>query len=110
MDIMRMNETAEVHVNAMRDIIEGSVFKKDKEGFSFLNDVLTKKADGTWDPKMLVSLKKWEKKINNEDYSKHLQGLIEASFVDGTALYVRYYRKNQSTKKWDPINIQFSSL
>ena len=109
-DILRMNETAEVHANAMRDIIKGKFYKNDREQFSFINDMMSKNEDGTWDAKVLVTAKKWEQRVNDPEYSKHLTGLIESTFVDGTALYVRHYRKNANNKKWEFVSLQFSSF
>jgi len=108
-EVQALNETAEVAITEIRDILRDKFANRNKAMYGVIDSLLSKNRKGDYDPRMVAKLRKHESDVNDERFSKALDTLSAAYYVSDTAMYVRAYKKDQRGK-YQPINIQFSSL
>ena len=109
-DRQQLNETAEVHIAAIKTVLSDKFAARNQVMYKIMNDILIKNNAGDYDEKLVAKLRKHELAIDDVRFSAALDGLAQAYYTTGTATYARFYEKNEDGKTWDHINIQFSSL
>lgn len=108
--IHRLDETAEVHIATIKQVIYDKFAKVNKGFYAMLNDLLLKGNSKDYDPKMVVKLRKHSETVNDKRFDDSLDGLSRATYQSGTSIYSRFYIKNEETNKWVLLPMQFSSI
>lgn len=109
-DKLELNETAEVHINGIKDLLREKYAERNKSMYRVIDTILSANAKGDYDEKLVLKLSKLESEINEERFSAHLEALRMAFYATGSATYARAYRLNRDSGKWEVINMQFSSI
>ncbi len=104
------NETAIVAIERLKQFFETKFRSRNKLLYDLLNELLMKNKQGDYDPMLVQKLRKKEAEVNDTEFSKALDELDQASYVTGSALYVRGFKLNPLTKKMEPINLSFASM
>lgn len=105
-----LDETAEVHIDAIKEVLREKFASRNKTMYNIINDILIKNNAGDYDERLVAKLRKHETDINDKRFSDALDGLAKSYYVSGTSTYARFYSKSEDTNAWQHINIQFSSL
>ncbi len=108
--IHRLDETAEVHIATIKQVIYDKYAKVNKGFYAMVNDLLLKGNSEDYDPKMVVKLRKHSDTVNDIRFDNSLDGLSRATYQSGTSIYSRFYIKNEVTSKWELLPMQFSSI
>lgn len=106
----QLNETAEVHIAAIKEVLQDKFAARNKVMYNIINDILIKNKAGDYDERLVARLRKHESDIDDQRFSDALDGLAKAYYVTGTSTYARFYQKDEESNGWKHINIQFSSL
>lgn len=109
-DRQKFNEKAEVWIHQIRDILKSKFEGRNKGAYELLDSVLMKNNKGDYDEKLVAKLNKHKEKVNSEEFNEALDELAKCYETYESAIYVRAYKMNEQTQKWENINLQFSSL
>ncbi len=100
---------AQVHIDAVREIIQKKFESRNKGMFSFMDSILMRNTKGEYDPKLLSKAKRKARELGYEDMIVELDKLQDCQIANGTATYCRAYERTEKGG-WSHINIQFSTL
>ncbi len=109
-DKFSFDETAEVHINAIKQVLEDKFASRNKTMYKILTSLLIKNKTGDWNSNKVLELSNYIDDINDPRFSEAIRGLRHSAHHSGTAKYFNAYQKNQETKAWENISIQFSTL
>jgi len=101
---------AMVHINAIKEIFKEKFAKRNQGLYEILDGLLIKGSKGEYDPKLLAKARNQVRKLGDEILINEFDKLDDCQRVTGTALYCRLYVKSITTKKWEDVSLQFSSL
>lgn len=102
-------EEAMVHINAIKDIFKDKFAERNKGLYNILDGLLIKGSKGEYDPKLLAKARRQVRDLGDVKLIAEFDKLDDCQRVTGTAMYCRFYKKNQKGK-WEDISLQFSSL
>jgi hypothetical protein len=109
-DKQGFDETAEVAIKQIKDILEKKFSARNKAMYQIIDDILSTNAAGDYDPKLVNRLRKHEDKVDDPAFSEALDILGNSYKVEGTAMYCRFYVRTSPEQPWKLISLQFSAL
>ena len=104
------DETAEVHINTIKQVLEDKFASRNKTMYKILTSLLIKNGKGDWNSNKVLELSNFIDDVKDERFTEAIKGLRHSAHHSGTAKYFNAYEKNQETKAWQNISIQFSTL
>jgi hypothetical protein len=108
-DKFDFNDTAIVHINAIKDIFREKFEARNKGFYNLLDSILMKNTNGDYDAKLLTKARRQVKELGDEALINEFDKLNDCLIVVGTAKYVRVYTKNEKNR-WEEISLNTSSL
>lgn len=103
------NDTAIVHINAIKDIFREKFEARNKGFYNLLDGILMKNSKGEYDAKLLNKARRQAKELGDEALMTEFDKLNDCLVVVGTAKYVRVYLKDDKNR-WKDVSLSFSSL
>lgn len=104
------NETAEVAISEIKDVLRAKFEGRNKGMYEIIDSILMKNVKGDYDERLVAKLRRHEETVNDERFSKALDTLAAAYYTTQSGTYIRAYKLNEETNKWDDIVLQFSAL
>ena len=108
-DKFDFNDTAIVHINAIKDIFREKFEARNKGFYNLLDSILMKNSKGEYDAKLLNKARRQAKELGDEALMNEFDKLNDCLVVVGTAKYVRVYTKDDKNR-WKDVSLSFSSL
>ncbi|REH00296.1 DUF3164 family protein [Flavobacterium aquicola] len=108
-DKFDFNDTAIVHINAIKDIFREKFESRNKGFYNLLDSILMKNSKGEYDAKLLNKARRQAKELGDEALMEEFDKLNDCLVVVGTAKYVRVYTKDDKNR-WKDVSLSFSSL
>jgi Protein of unknown function (DUF3164) len=108
-DKFDFNDTAIVHINAIKDIFRDKFEARNKGFYNLLDSILMKNSKGEYDAKLLNKARRQAKELGDEALMQEFDKLNDCLVVVGTAKYVRVYTKDDKNR-WKDVSLSFSSL
>ena len=108
-DRFDFNDTAIVHINAIKDIFREKFENRNKGFYNLLDSILMKNSKGEYDAKLLNKARRQTKELGDEALMNEFDKLNDCLVVVGTAKYVRVYVKDDKNR-WKDVSLSFSSL
>lgn len=108
-EIFQFTPEAQIHIDAIREILQNKFQDRNKGMFDFMETFLMKNSKGEYDPKLLAKAKQKAREKGYLDMLEELDNLQDCQTVSGTALYCRAYEKTDNNS-WKNIPVQFSKL
>lgn len=108
-DKFDFNDTAIVHINAIKDIFREKFEARNKGFYNLLDGILMKNSKGEYDAKLLNKARRQAKELGDENLMNEFDKLNDCLVVVGTAKYVRVYTKDDKNR-WKDVSLSFSSL
>ena len=108
-DKFDFNDTAIVHINAIKDIFREKFESRNKGFYNLLDSILMKNSKGEYDAKLLNKARRQAKELGDEALMNEFDKLNDCLVVVGTAKYVRVYTKDDKNR-WKDVSLSFSSL
>lgn len=103
-------EEANVHIATVQEIFNKKFAGRNQGFYKLLESVLMKNTKGEFDPKLLTKARQQVKDLEDQELIQAFEKLTDCQRVCGTSTYCRAYQMNVKSKKWEDINVQFSSL
>ena len=103
-------EAAIVHINAIKDLFKDKYANRNKRMYGYLDELLIKGKSGEYDPKLLVKIRRKALTLEDEDMLNLIDKLTDCQRIRETALYCRLYIKDQESKKYKDVSLNFSSF
>ena len=108
-DKFDFNDTAIVHINAIKDIFRAKFEGRNKGFYNLLDSILMKNSRGDYDAKLLNKARRQAKELGDDALMLEFDKLNDCLVVVGTAKYVRVYTKDDKNR-WKDVSLSFSSL
>lgn len=108
-DKFDFNDTAIVHINAIKDIFRVKFEGRNKGFYNLLDSILMKNSKGDYDAKLLNKARRQAKELGDEALMEEFDKLNDCLEVVGTSKYVRVYTKDDKNR-WKDVSLSFSSL
>ena len=108
-DKFDFNDTAIVHINAIKDIFRAKFEGRNKGFYNLLDSILMKNSKGDYDAKLLNKARRQAKELGDDALMLEFDKLNDCLVVVGTAKYVRVYTKDDKNR-WKDVSLNFSSL
>ncbi|WP_268848119.1 DUF3164 family protein [Flavobacterium aestivum] len=108
-DKFDFNDSAIVHINAIKDIFRDKFEARNKGFYNLLDSILMKNSKGEYDAKLLNKARRQAKELGDEALMDEFDKLNDCLVVVGTAKYVRVYTKDDKNR-WKDVSLSFSSL
>ena len=108
-DKFDFNDTAIVHINAIKDIFRAKFEGRNRGFYNLLDSILMKNSKGDYDAKLLNKARRQAKELGDEALMEEFDKLNDCLVVVGTAKYVRVYTKDDKNR-WKDVSLSFSSL
>ena len=108
-DKFDFNDTAIVHINAIKDIFREKFESRNKGFYNLLDSILMKNSKGEYDAKLLNKARRQAKELGDDALMLEFDKLNDCLVVVGTAKYVRVYTKDDKNR-WKDVSLSFSSL
>ncbi|PSL06565.1 DUF3164 family protein [Cecembia rubra] len=107
--IKEFDERAEMAAHHLEDFLLTHVKKKDTAMYEYIKGVTEKKND-KFDINLVGRLFKMEDKFDHPSWIKAIE-LFKASYVEvDSAQYVRFFKRNDQSGKYENINLNFASV
>ena len=103
------NDTAIVHINAIKDIFRAKFEGRNKGFYNLLDSILMKNSKGDYDAKLLNKARRQAKELGDDTLMEEFDKLNDCLVVVGTAKYTRVYTKDDKNR-WKDVSLSFSSL
>jgi len=104
------DETAEVHINTIKQVLEDKFARQNKTMYMILTSLLVRNRAGDWNSNKVLELSNFIDDVKDPRFAEAIKGLRHSAHHSGTAKYFNAYEKNEETKAWESISIQFSTL
>jgi hypothetical protein len=108
-DKFDFNDTAIVHITAIKDIFRAKFEGRNKGFYNLLDSILMKNSKGDYDAKLLNKARRQAKELGDDALMLEFDKLNDCLVVVGTAKYVRVYTKDDKNR-WKDVSLSFSSL
>lgn len=108
-DKFDFNDSAIVHINAIKDIFRAKFEGRNKGFYNLLDSILMKNAKGDYDAKLLNKARREAKELGDDALMEEFDKLNDCLVVVGTAKYVRVYTKDDKNR-WKDVSLNFSSI
>lgn len=108
-DKFDFNDSAIVHINAIKDIFRAKFEGRNKGFYNLLDSILMKNSKGDYDAKLLNKARREAKELGDDALMEEFDKLNDCLVVVGTAKYVRVYTKDDKNR-WKDVSLNFSSL
>lgn len=108
-DRFDFNDSAIVHINAIKDIFREKFENRNKGFYNLLDSILMKNSKGDYDAKLLTKARRQVKELGDETLMSEFDKLNDCLIVVGSAKYVRVYLKDDKNR-WKDVSLSFSSL
>lgn len=107
--IFGYDEKGEIAAQKIRAWLSEKVKKLDKESHGFFLGLLEKSKDDGYDPRNIAKFYKYENEIKHPLFQEGVKLFKEAYKEQKTNFYIRYF-ETDSEGKWQPINLNWSSI
>ncbi len=104
------NETAEVAIAEIKDVLRAKFEGRNKGMYEIIDSILMKNTKGDYDERLVAKLRRHEETVADKRFSDALDTLANAYYTTQSGTYIRAYKLNEETNKWEDIILQFSSL
>lgn len=104
------NETAEVAIAEIKDVLRAKFEGRNKGMYEIIDSILMKNTKGDYDERLVAKLRRHEETVDDKRFSEALDTLANAYYTTNSGTYIRAYKLNQESNKWDDIVLQFSAL
>lgn len=108
--ICQYDETAEVAVGLIKEVLEATVRKRDKGMYKMLSALLVKNLAGDFDEKMVAKLRTCQEEVGDERFNQALDMLSAAYKPVGSRMYIRAYKRATKEGKWEEVTMNWSSM
>lgn len=108
-DRFDFNDSAIVHINAIKDIFKAKFENRNKGMYDYMETFLIKNSKGDYDVKLLAKARNKAKQLGDMDLLSELDKLQDCLIVVGSAKYIRLYTKDDKNR-WKDVSLNFSSL
>lgn len=110
--ICAYDETVEVGIQLVRDVLRDKFAERSKKAYRMLESVLMKNKKGDYDEAMVAKLRKHAEEVDNDPrFIEALDIIGKAYKPTGTSqLYLRAYRKETADGRWIDIPMNWSSM
>ncbi|MBP7319115.1 MAG: DUF3164 family protein [Flavobacterium sp.] len=108
-DKFDFNDSAIVHINAIKDIFRAKFEGRNKGFYNLLDSILMKNSKGDYDAKLLNKARREAKELGDDALMEEFDKLNDCLVVVGTAKYVRVYTKDDKNR-WKDVSLNFSSI
>lgn len=108
-DKFDFNDSAIVHINAIKDIFRAKFEGRNKGFYNLLDSILMKNSKGDYDAKLLNKARRQAKELGDDALMEEFDKLNDCLVVVGTAKYVRVYTKDDKNR-WKDVSLNFSSI
>ena len=108
-DKFDFNDSAIVHINAIKDIFRAKFEGRNKGFYNLLDSILMKNSKGDYDAKLLDKARRQAKELGDDALMEEFDKLNDCLVVVGTAKYVRVYTKDDKNR-WKDVSLNFSSI
>ncbi len=108
-DRFDFNDSAIVHINAIRDIFREKFEARNKGFYNLLDGILMKNSKGEYDAKLLTKARRQAKELGDDKLMIEFDKLNDCLVVVGSAKYIRVYTKDEKNR-WTDISLNFSSI
>ncbi len=108
-DRFDFNDSAIVHINAIRDIFREKFEARNKGFYNLLDGILMKNSKGEYDAKLLTKARRQAKELGDDKLMIEFDKLNDCLVVVGSAKYIRVYTKDEKSR-WTDISLNFSSI
>lgn len=108
-DKFSFDETAQVHIDTIKDVLEKKFAKVNKTMYKALTVLLQRNKQGDWNASNVLKLRQVAEEINDITLTDAVKQLLLSAQFSGTSDYVRAYKRNKEGK-YESIVIQFSTL
>lgn len=108
-DKFSFDETAQVHIDTIKDVLEKKFAKVNKTMYKALTVLLQRNKQGDWNASNVLKLRQVAEEINDVTLTDAVKQLLLSAQFSGTSDYVRAYKRNKEGK-YESIVIQFSTL
>lgn len=103
------NDSAIVHINAIKDIFKAKFENRNKGFYDLLDSILMKNTKGEYDAKLLAKARNKARELGDENLMNEFDKLNDCLIVVGSAKYIRLYTKDDKNR-WKDVSLNFSSL
>lgn len=103
------NDSAIVHINAIKDIFREKFEARNKGFYSLLDGILMKNSKGEYDVKLLNKARHKAKELGDEALMIEFDKLNDCLVLVATVKYTRVYTKDEKNR-WKDVSLNFSSL
>lgn len=104
------NETAEVAINEIKEVLRAKFEGRNKGMYEIIDSILMKNTKGDYDERLVAKLRRHEGTVDDKRFSDALDTLAAAYYTTQSGTYIRAYKLNEETNKWEDIVLQFSAL
>lgn len=108
-DKFDFNDSAIVHINAIKDIFRAKFEGRNKGFYNLLDSILMKNSKGDYDAKLLNKARREAKELGDDALMEEFDKLNDCLVVVGAAKYVRVYTKDDKNR-WKDVSLNFSSI
>lgn len=108
--VCQYDETAEVAVGLIKEVLESTVRKRDKGIYKLISTLLVKNQAGDYDEKMVAKLRSCQDEVGDERFNRALDLLAEAYKPVGSRMYIRAYSRATKEGKWEEKTMNWSSM
>ena len=108
-DKFDFNDSAIVHINAIKDIFRAKFEGRNKGFYNLLDSILMKNSKGDYDAKLLNKARREAKELGDDALMEEFDKLNDFLVVVGSAKYCRVYTKDDKNRLTD-VSLNFSSI
>lgn len=107
----RFDERAELAEKKLRSFMESFIRKRDQKSYKIIKALLERNAKtGDYDIDLINRLYTMEDTFDHPDWKDALRLFKESYSPNGTAQYVRFFKKETSSNSWIPIVLDLAKL
>lgn len=108
--VCQYDETAEVAVGIIQQVMKDRFSGRNKGMYNILNDLLIKNDAGDYDEKMVAKLRKHQEEVNDPRFIEALDLLAAAYKPVGSRMYIRAYSRPTKAGKWREKVMNWSAM
>lgn len=110
--ICEYDETVEVGIQLVRDVLRDKFAERSKKAYRMLEGALMKNKKGDYDETMVAKLRKHAEEVDNDPRFIEALDIISRAYrpTGSTQLYLRAHRKESSDGRWIDIPMNWSSM
>jgi len=104
------DERAEMAEKKLKEFLASFVKKKDKSAYEVIMALMERNSTGDFDFDLINRLYKMRDKFSNPLWHEALDMFMESYSPYGTAQYIQFFEKNDTTNSYDAVVLDFAKL